>query len=101
MTTKTILQAIVDGKLDKDLDGIIEACRDRRQDAGKAIKYTLKRGDKIRIVGSNIKPGYLRGMEFIVKKINPTTISADPVDPSKARRYAHGIRVPFEFAQKV
>jgi hypothetical protein len=59
-------------------------------------------GDDVRIIGK-LRPNYLYGYSFTVKKVNQKTVSIDVPDLAHFRRFAgqKGVRIPKSAVEKV
>lgn len=99
-TTISVIDEILDGKLDDDLDQILSAIKERRDQLASRLRFKLRPGDRVRVVG-DLRPRYLIGLIGVVKRINQTTISIDFEDPASAGRYSAGVRMPLEHVEKV
>jgi hypothetical protein len=98
MNSTEIISAIISGTADENLDGVVEAARDRAKALGAALKYTLRPGDKVKCTSRTIKPVRLRDASGTVKLVNRTTVTVDFTEELGPR----GIfRMPFQYIEKV
>lgn len=94
-----IILSIIDGLADENLDGIINAARQRDRALAYRKAATLKDGDKVRLCG-NLSPKYLVGLEGTVS--GQATGDRVPVDIGiGARRYRGVVRVPLACVEAV
>lgn len=92
-----LLDQIIGGQVDDQLDEIVDAVRQRREIVAKRAVSSVRPGMTVRLANrKSINPAYLRGIEVVVQKVNDKTVTCDVKDPDAlpSRRYAHGIRVP-------
>jgi hypothetical protein len=98
MKITDINSEIVAGKLDSDLDSLVQAIRFRRDQIAQAMKWSLKAGDPVRLVG-NIRPKYLAFATAKVSKVNLKKIVIDLDRP--AGRFFKNVTVPVTLVEKV
>ena len=96
MDSNTIIDAVLDGAADDNLNGISQAVRQREKTVATRNAAKMKRGDSVRLCG-NLSPKYLVGLEGTVD--GPAVSSRIPVmlgeaDADIAHRFGNPIRVP-------
>ena len=112
-----ILDQIIEGRVDNNLNAIILAAQDRQKaltgatdpgltslplPSGSPIESPIRRGDTIKVTGK-LRPNYLLGHTFVVVKTNPKTIVIDVPNEPQYRRFAgsEGVRIPRNAVVKV
>lgn len=96
----TMFEEIIQGHHDPDLDKLQEAIKLRRDTLARARLFGVTKGTKVRIVG-DLRPAYLIGLTGTVDRQGPKNIVVHFDEPDKAGRYAHGIRLPAEFLERL
>lgn len=98
----TILTSIHAGEHDDHLDAISHALRARKDALGSLRAASLRAGQTAVIVGDDIGPAYLHGLEVTIDKVNRTRAAVRFNDPARAGRFAHGVvRVPIKNLEPV
>ena len=95
-----IIAMILAGDLDDDLAEVTRACYTRQAVIKGGLKNGEKRefqrGQKVRIAGTNLRPKYMIGKEFTVKRVNQKTVVVDMPKDSGYGRFsgASNVRIP-------
>jgi hypothetical protein len=77
-TLAEIIDAILAGHADENLDDIIAAVKDRRSMKSRALFHTIRPGAKAKL--KNLRPKYLIGVPVVIVKKNQTRIECK-IDP--------------------
>lgn len=93
MNSTEIINAIINGDADDNLEGIVAATRERGQAKGRAVFHTVKVGDQARL--KNLRPKYLIGAPVTVigKKSTRIEVEIDPewlLHNPQAQRFGRG-----------
>lgn len=99
ITLDELVAEILDGNFDSQLDTISAVIRERQSALANRLRFQLKPNDRVKVIG-DIRPQYLVGLYGKVKQVNKTTVSIDFEDPTLARRYARGVRMPLACVEK-
>lgn len=86
MNSTEIIQAVLRGDADDNLDGIADATRERRKTVAHASFFTYKPGDRVRLV--NLRPKYLVGLEATVVRRNKSRIVVTLDNPPPGGRFS-------------
>ena len=95
-----IIAMILAGDLDDELAKVTRACYTRKALIEGGLKDEKKRefqsGQKVRITGANLRPKYMIGKEFTVKRVNQKTVVVDMPKDSGYGRFsgAKNVRIP-------
>lgn len=102
MATIDIIQAILNGQVDDDLDGIQTAIKQRRDSLAVMLTATLKTGDKVRVKRGTIKPKYLEGQIATVDSVanGRVYVSFDEI-PQGMKYGGGGVGLPQGTVEKV
>jgi hypothetical protein len=93
--TTTILDSIIGGTHDSDLDAISDAVKQRRQILAARTVSALRPGDTVAF-SDLIRPTYLIGREATVVRVNAKSVVVNCPDDPSYRRYcnAKSVRCP-------
>jgi hypothetical protein len=91
----TLLDSIIGGAHDSDLDAIVGAIRDRQKILAARTVAAIKPGDTVRF-SNEIRPRYLVGKTATVVKVNRQSVVVNcPADPAYGRfEGARNVRCP-------
>lgn len=103
MSARDLINAILDGQADDNIEAVYKALNTRRgvirQRKAAEMQETLQPGDKVRL-GENISPKYLAGEAATVKTVfgGQALIELDDrwVRERAAARFGSAIRVPLD-----
>lgn len=95
MSINTVVEAIISGDYDDDLNRIATAIHDRRDIVSRMKTSTISVGDKVKF-NDRISPKYLIGNVVTVKKVNKKTVVCDFDVDAEFGRFsgAKNVRVP-------
>lgn len=96
MNLSEIITAILSGDADENLNGVIEACQERRKTSARALFHTLRPGDRVRLIGGQ---KYLRGVLATVTSKGTKNVVVDLDEPRG--RYFKMVNCPVELLEKV
>lgn len=103
MNSASIIQAVLAGDVDDDLDGISGAINDRRRSLratqSRLVFHTLKPGDKVRLV--NLRPKYLVGEIATVVRKNQTRVVVTLDNPTLSGRFRGEVTAAANMLEKV
>jgi hypothetical protein len=100
-----IIKAVLGGDADDNLDGVMDAVRDRQKLAGRAQFHELHSGDRVRLV--NVRPRYLVGAPatIIEKKQTRISIKIDEEwldrNPQAKARWSGSVTAPANMLERV
>lgn len=103
ITFEQLVDAILDGVADDNIDSLTEAIRQRKEVANGRKLLFINPGDTV-IFNRAARPKYLQGIEVKVTKVNKTTVSVDiPEDAWGARKFrgSKNVRTPISIVDKV
>lgn len=95
---KELILSIVRGERDSEIEEIMRACKDRRDQLNSIKIYEFQEGDKVRYNGQT-NPKYLRGVVGTIRKVNRTKVVVDLDKP--VGRFSRGITTPTSMIDKV
>ncbi|MFI5405117.1 MAG: hypothetical protein ACHQ1D_01250 [Nitrososphaerales archaeon] len=99
-----VIEDIVKGKFDNNLDAISRAIKDRRTALNGIKLYSFRAGDTVKF-NSQTRPKYLQGLTAEVVRVNQKRIVVKFVDEtskSRARKYGWGdFTTPISLVDKV
>lgn len=90
-----LINRIMDGSHDDELDSIVQAVRDRKASLARVGIASINPGATITL-SRTIRPAYLRGLKATVKKVNGASVVIDiDANPAYGRfSGARNVRVP-------
>lgn len=97
MDSTEVIIAIVNGKLDDDLESLAVAIQQRIKTKAQIVALSLRLGDQVKF--TNVRPKYLIGNIGTIVKISPETIVVDLLEP--AGRYHKNITCKADMIEKV
>lgn len=102
ITFEELIDGILNGVADDDLDKLNLAIKQRRELRNSKKILFISPGDKVRF-NLQANPKYLQGHTAIVKKVNNTTVSVDLPDDYSLRKYrgSKNVRCPISIVDKV
>ena len=95
-----IINGILDGGMDEHLDAVVGAVRQRRTSLASRLRFELKRGDHVEIVGG-IRPQSIVGLVVEVVSTHDSRVSVNmPRNVSAGRFAGQEVRVPMTCVKK-
>ena len=102
ITFEQLVDAILDGVADDNIDSLTAAIKQRREVANGRKLLFINPGDKV-VFNRSARPKYLQGIEAKVTKVNKTTVTVDiPEDAWGAKKFrGTNVRTPISIVDRV
>jgi hypothetical protein len=95
-----MIQDILSGKYDDELEDLREAIRMREKQISQVNFFSFKVGDKVRF-NSRCRPQYLIGKEAIIKDKKQKKVVVDIINPDPFSRFKNNVRTDVSLIEKV
>lgn len=98
MELKDVLNAVLTGDFDENLDGLVQAVKDRKEAKNRVMFYSLKPGDKVRFCRQT-RPRYLACQTGTLKELRNKKVTVDLDSP--VGKFWKGIITPVDLIEKI
>ena len=101
-TLEEIIDAILDGVVDNDMDKLNSAIKQRKEIKNSRKILFISVGDSVGF-NSQANPKYLQGKVALVTKVNKSTVTVDMPEDYSLRKYSgsRGVRCPISIVDKI
>lgn len=102
MTVEELIDAILDGVADNDIDKLNAAIKQRREMKNNRKILFMSIGDTV-VFNEQANPKYLQGNKATVAKVNKTTVTVNMEENYQLRKYSgsKNVRCPISIVDKV